>query len=81
MVVRRRLTEKEIQKFIDKGGSVKQDKEREESFVMTLKMPMWMKDQIESLIRQKAGYSRTSWILRTIEKQLKIEEAGFDKVE
>lgn len=81
MVISKKVSEKEIQKFIDKGGSVKQDKEKEESFVMTLKMPMWMKDQIQNLIREKAGYSRTSWILRTLEKQLKIEEAGFDKGE
>ncbi len=76
MVISKKISEKEIQKFIEKGGSVTKDEEKKESFIMTLKMPMWMKDQIDTLIKEKAGYSRTSWILQAIQKELEKQNHG-----
>ena len=81
MVVSKKLSEKEIQKFIEKGGWVSKEKEKEKFFVMTLRMPASMCEEIDAIVKEKAGYNRTTWILRTIQKQLKIEQMGLEKSE
>lgn len=65
--------EKELNKFIGKGGSLAVDKDINESDYhrLSLKMPKWMLDKIDAKRKERVGtVSRNLWILEQLQKLL-----------
>ena len=73
MVVAKKDMESERKRFIEKGGSAASGKDASEYMNICLRIPKNMVQQIDSLVKEKAGYSRTTWILQAIQKGLREE--------
>jgi predicted DNA-binding protein len=72
MVVAKKDMESQRKRFIEKGGSTASSKDTSEHMNICLRIPKNMVQQIDSLVKEKAGYSRTTWILQAIQKQLEM---------
>ncbi len=63
--------EKDVEKFIAKGGSLSQDffEEREDDHRLTLRIPKELVARIDAKRKQRIGkISRNLWILETLDK-------------
>ena len=63
--------EKDVEKFIAKGGSLSQDvfEEREDDHRLTLRIPKELVSRIDAKRKQRIGkISRNLWILETLDK-------------
>lgn len=69
MVIKKKVSEESREKFISKGAGVK--KEKKPWTRICLRIPQEMVDQIDILIEKKVGFNRTSWILKSLETQIK----------
>lgn len=68
------LSEDEIKKLIDKGAPVKADLKEEELKKWTninLRIALEMLKEIDAMVDKNVGMTRTSWILQTLQKELK----------
>jgi aspartate oxidase len=68
------LSEDEIKKLIDKGAPVKADLKEEELKKWTninLRIALEMLKEIDAMVNKNVGMTRTSWILQTLQKELK----------
>jgi|SRR3954464_12606091 len=64
----------DIGKLIDKGAPVKEEVREDDSKSKTninLRIPLDMLDEIDAVVSETVGISRTGWILQTIQKELK----------
>lgn len=71
MVVSKKDFESDRKKFIEKGGSASTSQDKTEWMNICLRIQKNMVQEIDSLVKEKAGYTRTTWILQAIQKQLK----------
>ena len=69
MVIKKKLSEEAIQRFVSKGAKVKEDKKR--SKVICLRMPISMVEDVDEKVKGKRAYNRTTWILSIIDKELR----------
>lgn len=68
------LSEEQIKKLIDKGAPVKEDMKEEEAKKWTninLRISSDMLNEIDAMVDKDVGMTRTSWILQTLQKELK----------
>lgn len=67
--------EKEIEKYLEKGGLVPSDIEKKEKWTrMLLRIRTDALIDIDKLISNRMGITRTSWILEAIQEKIKREE-------
>ena len=64
------VDERKIDEFISKGGSLSENKIKEEvDHRLTIRIPNWLVDKIDEKRTEKVGkISRNLWILRQIER-------------
>jgi len=64
--------EKNIDKFISKGGTLTEDISNDTDHRLTLRIPKWLMDKIDDKRKERVGkISRNLWILETLEKATK----------
>lgn len=64
----------DIGKLIDKGAPEKEDLKVEDSkkcAYINLRIPCTMLDEIDEVVEETIGITRTGWILQTLQKELK----------
>ena len=63
----------DIAKLIDKGGAEKenQEKESKKHTHLRLRIPISMVEEIDNIVEENFGLTRTGWILQTLQKELK----------
>jgi hypothetical protein len=59
------------QRFIEKGGSVVASTKHESEWTtICLRIPKQMLANIDVLVKEKPGFTRTTWILQTFQEKL-----------
>lgn len=72
MVVIKKDIELERRRIIDRGGSSAEDyKEKSEWKNICLRIPKEMVTEIDKVVKENIGFTRTSWILQTLQQKLK----------
>jgi hypothetical protein len=73
MVVAKKDLETERRRFIEKGGSVSNDiehKQRKQWTCISLRFPKEMLIEIDEMLKDRVGITRTGWILQTLQEKL-----------
>lgn len=76
------MSPEEIKKLIDKGAPVKDDMKEDDSKKWTninLRIPQEMLNEIDEVVKNTVGITRTGWILQTIQKELKRLSSDLEK--
>lgn len=67
-----------VERLISRGAPVKADsikEDEEEDFrKINLRIPKGMLEEIDSLVKDSIGLTRTSWLLQLIDKELKTRK-------
>jgi len=65
-------TEKEVEKFIAKGGSLSESTDFDEDHRLTMRIPKWLMAKVDIKRKQRVGkISRNLWILEVIDRATK----------
>ena len=67
--------EKEVEALIEKGGKVKEDYKTKEWFIVNLRLPMSMLEEVDEAVANRVGITRTGWILEAIHEKLRKQDA------
>ncbi len=70
MVVMKKDTESERKRFIEKGGSVPETKDKGDWTNICLRIPKKMVIEIDNVVQENVGINRTGWILQTLKEKL-----------
>jgi len=64
--------EKDIEKFIAKGGSLAEPMDESGDHRLTMRIPKWLMDKVDEKRKERVGkISRNLWILEIIDKATK----------
>jgi len=65
-------TEKDVEKFIAKGGSLAESITIDEDHRLTMRIPKWLMNKIDAKRKERVGkISRNLWILEVIDRATK----------
>ena len=75
-MVRKLEIKSNLEKIIDKGGSVSADKTNDTKYhIMSLRIHAELNERINILLKNSFGISKTSWIMQAILDKLRREES------
>ncbi len=70
MVVMKKNIDQAREEFIEKGSEAVEARTSAKWTTICLRIPKDMVRSIDSLVEEKPGFSRTTWILQTLHKKL-----------
>lgn len=76
-MVRRLETKSHLEKVIEKGGDVAADKTDKKAWkLFQLRLRNDIEENIDKLLHDRIGMSKTAWILEAIQEKIKRDENG-----
>lgn len=68
-----KIEEVDVDALIEKGAKVKEDRVEESKkwMIINLRLPVEMCESVDRKVQDRAGMSRTGWILEAIQEKLK----------
>lgn len=75
-MVRKLEVKSNLEKIIEKGGSVTADKMKNENkyYILNLRIHTELNERIEEALKERLGTSKTAWILEAIQDKLKKDQ-------
>ncbi len=72
-MVRKLEVKSNLEKIIDKGGSVSADKMKNENkyYILNLRIHNELNEMIDGALKERIGLSKTAWILEAIQDKLR----------
>ena len=72
-MVRKLEVKSNLEKIIDKGGSVSADKIKNENkyYILNLRIHNELNELIDNALKDRIGLSKTAWILEAIQNKLR----------
>ena len=72
-MVRKLEIKTNLERIIDKGGSVADDKMKfvNKYYILNLRIHTELNERIEEALKERIGISKTAWILEAIQEKLK----------
>ncbi len=69
-----KITNKHLEKLINKGAALKSENDEKKWKFINLRIQDEMLVEIDEVLKNEVGLSRTGWILRVIHKELKSHD-------